>query len=284
MHKTEPQIEIIEGLDRKSLITVTYSTGNTDVPWHTHAETEIVYINEGYGTGIIGDKLIRYSPGDLFFIGGYLPHSFRSDSENIGGDNIHFIVQFNPKLLNDELLSLDEWKNISRLKKQLCHGIYIKGDLAKLISDKLKTIPQEQSLLNCLKLYESLEITACATHEKVSSISYSNNYHENSRIGKIMNYLMLHFDNEISIDEMAEMVNLSKPAFCNYFKRMVKKRFSEFLNELRINRACTLLSQTDLTISEICYRCGFTNLSYFNRIFLKQKNTSPLKFRKTTAK
>lgn len=284
MGNNEPKIEIIKGLESKALITANYSAGHTDVPWHTHGESEILYINEGFGTGIIGDKLIRYGPGDLIVVGGHLPHSFCSDSESIGKDNSHFLVQFNPKLLNDELLSLNEWSTIADLKNMLNHGVLIKGETAADIAQMLKKMDNASPFRSSLMLYESLEKIATSEKKMISAVAYSSSYHENSRIGKIMNYLFLNFDKDVSIESLAEMVNLSKPAFCNYFKRMVHKRFSEFLNELRINRACTLLRQTDLTVSEICYRCGFSNLAYFNRTFLKLKNTSPLKYRKMVTK
>jgi AraC-like DNA-binding protein len=72
---------------------------------------------------------------------------------------------------------------------------------------------------------------------------------------------------------------MQKAAFCRYFKRKTKKKFTEFVNETRIMHAQKLLSESDKTISEVAFECGYENTSYFNRQFKLCCNTSPSVFR-----
>ena len=82
-----------------------------------------------------------------------------------------------------------------------------------------------------------------------------------------MNFIMLNYAREISLDEVAQLCSLTTSSFCRYFKSQTQKTFTEFLNEVRILNACKLLVKNDLTITEICYQVGYNNISHFNRQF-----------------
>ena len=74
-------------------------------------------------------------------------------------------------------------------------------------------------------------------------------------------------------------MSMSPSAFSRYFKRVMGKTFSRFVNELRIGQACRALLETDRPIAEIAYDCGFNNLSNFNRRFRELRGVSPRQFR-----
>jgi AraC-like DNA-binding protein len=88
------------------------------------------------------------------------------------------------------------------------------------------------------------------------------------------------YKNPINLQEASKLIHLSNTAFCKFFKRSIGKTFSDYLNDLRILHACTLLIETDKPISQIAVESGFENLAYFNRVFLKKKKLQPTVFRK----
>ena len=73
---------------------------------------------------------------------------------------------------------------------------------------------------------------------------------------------------------------MSESAFSNFFKKHTSLSYISYLNNLRIAKACRLLEGTMLSVSEICYECGFNNKSNFNRIFLKSRGVTPTVYRK----
>ena len=93
------------------------------------------------------------------------------------------------------------------------------------------------------------------------------NTSDTERINVVMNYIMQHYANDIKVEEIASLSNLTVSSFCRYFKSRTQKTFSEFLNEVRILNACKLLVKSDMTITEICYETGYNNISHFNRQF-----------------
>jgi len=87
------------------------------------------------------------------------------------------------------------------------------------------------------------------------------------------------YQNKITVDQVADLCNLTKPAFCRYFKKATGNTFINFLNQYRISQAKRLLL-SGKNISETCYSCGFESLSYFNRTFKKITTENPSQFKK----
>ena len=103
--------------------------------------------------------------------------------------------------------------------------------------------------------------------------------YDGNRLNKVIEFTFKEFSRTITLKEVATLANLTAEAFCKYFKTRTRKTYISFLNEIRVNHACRLLTE-DKSISTICYDCGFTNLSNFNRIFRKLKQHTPGEWRK----
>ncbi len=99
------------------------------------------------------------------------------------------------------------------------------------------------------------------------------------RLRKIYEYIEQSYQNPINMAEVASVANLTVPSFCNYFKKVVNQTYTDFVNEYRINKACQLL-MTECSIIDVCFACGFTNNSYFSKVFKSIKGKSPLEFKK----
>lgn len=254
--------------------------------WHYHPEIEIVYIARGEGTLYTGDYIGSFKKGDLFFIGSNVPHMFDSSpfdeikNEFSASYVIHANKNFFPEI-TDSKSSFYFVKNILKLSQR---GLVFKDsdDLEFLqILDKMNSdsdLENGVSFLSLLlKLYQQ-------PHKSVlSSENWLEHYEvKDVRLNKIMKYIMQNFQKEINLDDVANISGMNKSAFCRYFKVKTGKSFVTFLNELRINYSCKLLSDTDpvKSIAEACYQSGFNSLSYYNRTFKKQKGVAPRLYKK----
>ena len=104
---------------------------------------------------------------------------------------------------------------------------------------------------------------------------------DNDKLDIIYDYVRDNFDRDLPLTEMAELVNMTIPSFCRYFKKLTKKTFVSFLNEVRIVHACKLISEQKMTITEISYECGFNNFSHFTKSFKKITGYTPTEYRKS---
>ena len=104
---------------------------------------------------------------------------------------------------------------------------------------------------------------------------------DSRRIDKVMQHLNQCFDREITLAEAAKITSMSEVAFSRFFKNKTAKTFVDTLNEIRLGHASRMLIDTSHNINEVAYKCGFNNMSNFNRIFKKKKNCTPKEFRET---
>ena len=107
-----------------------------------------------------------------------------------------------------------------------------------------------------------------------------NNEKESKRLSVVMNWILQSYEKDIRIAEAAAMCGMSENAFSRFFSQRTRKTFSGYITELRLHKACKLLKENELSVTSICYDCGFNNVSNFNRQFLKEYKMSPVKYRK----
>ena len=136
-----------------------------------------------------------------------------------------------------------------------------------------------QKLLTLIKILNDLSISKDVTVLNSENFD-SENIQENERIKKVFNYIKLNYKEEVSLNEVSDLVFMTPPSFCRYFKSMTNRTFTTFLNEYRINNAIKLLAQSEIDIKNICFQCGYNNFSHFNRLFKKQIHMTPSEYRK----
>ncbi|MFW5700724.1 MAG: helix-turn-helix domain-containing protein, partial [Cyclobacteriaceae bacterium] len=109
---------------------------------------------------------------------------------------------------------------------------------------------------------------------------YSNlNEAENQRMNTIYSYLAKNYQREISLQEISQLANMSPTSFCRFFKSRTNKTLFRFINEIRIGHACKLLIDNEMSVTEICYACGFNHFSNFHKQFVALKKLTPLKYK-----
>ena len=248
--------------------------------YHFHPEYEIVCVLNGSGTRHVGNNFSRYENGDLVFLGPNLPHA--GFGLNAHGLHEEIVIQIKEDVFNQSILTRPEMFAIRALLERVKHGVCFSGETKDCVTRKLRRLLKLSQFEKYMELLSILHIMATSTEYvllnedlKISSSIAKNNL----RLQNIFNYVEEHFSEEIEIKKVASIANLSVPAFCNYFRKIMNTTFTDFVNQYRIQRACSLL-QEERTIYETCFECGFNNVAYFNKVFKQITFKTPSEFKK----
>jgi len=255
--------------------------------WHYHQEYELSFITEGSGKRIVGDSVEEFHPGDLIFIGPRIPHVWFSGSPMLRQPSERTLesvyLLFNQDILPDGLTSLPEFSHVNRALKLSERGLRITGDTLNQVSRIMLQLPYLSGMKRLMFFYEIMDIIGCSTSfQFLASKSYVKSKFEtaNMRVKGIHEFLMKNYQEEINLEEVADIVHMAPASTCRFFKSSTGLTIFEYLNKIKIDFACKLLLNTDLNIVDISYDCGFNNLSHFNKQFRKFIGKTPTQFRK----
>ena len=246
--------------------------------WHYHPEYELTYIVKGNGYRIVGNSYEYFNDGDLVLLGNHLPHTWSGKlNDDIKSDAV--VIQFSKEFMAP-FLGLKESLLIKNMLDTSVRGIRFEPD-EELVS-KIIALTETNGVDKILMLISVLDDLSKKQPILIASNSFHNVVSKKNemRINKVCLYIQNNFYTKISLKEVADLIFLTESNFCKFFKKATGKTYSDYLNELRINEACRLLVQTEKSINQISFECGFESLSYFNRVFLSKKEMTPSMFRK----
>lgn len=95
----------------------------------------------------------------------------------------------------------------------------------------------------------------------------------------MVSFIYLHYAEQISLNEIAASGNVSRSKCCLIFKHYLQQSPVDFLNAFRLKTSCNLLRNTEKSVTEIAFSCGFNHLSYFSKLFIKNFGCSPREYR-----
>ena len=248
--------------------------------WHYHPEYELVYIEGVSGTRHVDDHISTYEGSDLVFIGPNVPHL--NFDYGLKTDYREVVVQLSEAFLKTSVLSLPELADVAHLFERAKQGISFGGATKQRIGERLMQLPGEsplQQLLLLLALFQELATTAEYSLLAARPVEHVYKLGEQQRIRRLYQFVEENYQRQITLDEAADLTNLTKAAFCRYVKRMTRLTFTGFLNQYRVNQAKTRLLAGD-TMTEACFGNGFESLLYFNRVFRTRTGENPSQFRK----
>ena len=260
-------------------------------PWHFHPEFELVLVVKSTGQRIIGDKIERFSDGDLVFMGPNLPHVYNNDSKyyeerkNLFAEAI--VIHFSEESLGKRFFELPEMTLVKQLFLRSHCGLKIEGRTREKIAVKMHRMLSLKGSSRVIALLSILEILSVSAEYKLLSstgFTLKSNSLETERMTKVHEYILLNFKKNLSLEEVAGIANMTPNSFCRLFKSHTRKTFVTFINEIRIGYACKLISENKKATADICYSSGFNNLSNFNRQFKKITKKSPLQDKKSIQK
>lgn len=252
-------------------------------PFHLHDEYELILIKKSHGKLYLGNNVLNFSDGDLFLFAPGLPHCFYNPSgyeeENILAHAI--VIQFQKDFLGDSFSDKREASQLIRLMEKSKFGIQF-FNLKKSTLKKFQRLNQKKNLKKLGDFLWILDELAAKRNIKLLSSEHTLNLcsiNDSKIINNVYKYVAENFQKEIDFNVAASVANMQRSAFCRYFKRKTKKKFSEFVNETRIMHGKKLLAESDKTIMEIAFECGYENTSYFNRQFKILNGFTPTEFR-----
>lgn len=253
--------------------------------WHYHDNYEISFITEGTGKRIVADSIEEFQPGDLVFIGRNLPHTWIVDKEQLTPNKRTLemvFLQFPPEALSPELLALPEFRFVANALNQSERGLRITGQTLNSVSEIMLQLPYLDNFERFLQFFRlmdsigrSTELVSLASRDYIHKRFQSNN----KRIQTIHEYLMKNYRESIDLKQIASLVSMAEGSLCRFFKMQVGITIFEYLNKIKIEFACKLLMDYNLSILDVAIDSGFNNLSHFNKQFKLITGVTPKEYR-----
>jgi AraC-like DNA-binding protein/uncharacterized RmlC-like cupin family protein len=282
MKKVEAALEVISPSYGSSFTIVKYdeSTNSKSHLWHYHPEIELVYVRGGTGKRQIGSHLSYFTDGDLILIGSNLPHCGFTNIQT--GNKSETVIQMKPDFVGTSFFNIPEMVAVKNLLQQAKAGIAFLGETKEKIGAKIELMDQLEPFERLMMLWTVLHDMSVSNESIILNavgFSLELQVQDNDRINVVFNFVKDHFQEPIALEEVADLVSMTIPSFCRYFKKITNKTFTTFVNEYRIVHASKLLAEKPMTINEVCFESGFNNFSHFNKSFKAYTGKSASQYR-----
>ncbi len=248
--------------------------------WHFHPELELVYVNKGQGKRHIGNHLSYFNNSQLILLGSNLPHYGFTDRLTSKGSET--IIQFKPDFLGELFFLKPEMAAIKQLLERAKQGILFQPETKKYVGPKIESLIHYEGFERIIKLLEILNDLGKSTDYtllNVDGIAFETEPKDNDKLNIIFKYINNNFTRQITLEEIADKVSMTEPAFCRYLKKATGKTFTKLVNEYRVVHATKLLNESQLSITDVCFESGFNNFSHFNKLFNEITGKSASKYR-----
>ena len=262
-----------------------WSPYHTQPSFHSHPELELVFVIEGYGKRIIGNKIEPFESGDMVFIGSNVPHLWLSDpafyEENSGLRSKVIVSYFNPKTFLQIFESIKEFEGIREMIKQSSKGIRIFGETRNIIAKKLIALSNINGFEKVEGLLQIMHLISVSTEKEFIVNNEPDHYDDlyPDRLVNVIKFVKENLHEQISLRQVADIACMTEQSFSRFFKKRTKKSFMQFLNDLRIAQACQLLIQSNKPVSDIANLCGYNSSSHFCKVFKDHIGVSPFQYR-----
>ena len=268
----KPKFEKVALGNQKSIRAYRYHGTNFDAPWHFHPQHELTLIEKSKGTKFIGDYVGPFAEDELVLIRSNVPHCWKNNSK-IETDCTSLVIQWNIGIY----ARVPEMDGVFKMLKDASKGLLFKKE------DTLKVIELLRELLNVegtelyLKLQSLLVMLSNFEYRELSERSFIDDLPSefSSRIRKIHDFVENNYQRKIHLKELAALVNMSDQSFSRFFSKIMGRPFFTFLNQYRINIAKRMLMDTDWSVREICFACGYESIPFFHRQFKKFTKQTP---------
>ncbi len=258
---------------------------NPRVRWHYHDEYELHYIVTTSGEAFVGDYIGTFHPGNLVLVGPRLPHNWISATN----EREHYplrdmLVQFNHSSIADVVGQLPELRELLPLLDAARYGIEF-HNMQQRADFYMRAIRSATGPAQLGLFFQFMhELAQCQDCRRLSTVAMESHADEDglNKIDTVVKFVMEHYDEDISLKQVAGMLRMTESYFSRFFKKSTSNTFSEFLTQIRIGKACELLSNSDQQITNICFQVGYKNVANFNRRFLECKKLTPREYRRQT--
>ena len=253
-----------------------------DFPLHYHEEYELNLILHASGAKrIVGDSIETIDDVELVLVGPNLYHAWfthKCQSEQI----TELTIQFHKDLFEDRLLRRNQLSFIKTMFDKAQRGILFSHDTIERLLPRLLTLEQKNGFDSVLELFSILHDLSTSRNMRTLSDATSDNAQLNynsRRIEKVFEYMNANYSRPITLSEVSKVANMPEASFSRFIRKRIGSTFIDSLNEIRLGHATRMLIDTTHNVAEVAYKCGFNNISNFNRTFKKRKGCTPKEFR-----
>jgi len=255
-----------------------------DFPLHYHDEYELnLIINAKGAKRVVGGHIEVIDDMELVLIGPNLYHAWfthQCQSEEI----TEVTIQFHKDLFDERFLKRNQLSFVKSMLERSQRGILFSHETIAALKDRLLALDKKTGFDSVLELLSILhDLSISRNMRTLSDLSFTNEkFNYNSRrIEKVFEYMNDNYNKQVSLAEVSRIANMPEASFSRFIKKRTGKTFIDSLNEIRLGHASRMLIDTTNTVAEIAYKCGFNNISNFNRIFKRKKFCIPKEFRET---
>lgn len=244
---------------------------------HQHTEVELIWVREGSSVLTVNNQTFSLKEGDLLLCQSGSIHYSEKQAKNV----LEFIL-FNPSLIQSRRVPLSLSTQHFKAKKLNKYGMdkSVERIFTDISHELTSHEPFYQNVVqNTLKtfLYRLQRYFPVTSTDDMSTSKKSSPF-----ISEALSYMEANLSEELSLEQIAKVLNIDSGYFSRIFKKYTGLNFVQYRNSLRLDNAIKLLQETDKSISDIAFDCGFQNIRTFNRVFIQYTSKSPMEFRKDT--
>ena len=285
MPTSKPELELVERTG-SSVRYLQHGYPDPLVRWHYHEELELHLIVATQGKAFVGDYIGPFAPGHLVLTGPMLPHNWLSNADSAYCPLRDMVVQFPKALLYFENQRLQDLQALRPLLERARFGIEFLGFDTDKIRQSLEQIRDSAGAARLGLLFVLLDQLAHWHDYRLLSSERIQGQHDQrtiEQINLVVTHIAQHYQRQLKLEELAALLKMNPSYFSRFFRAATGLSVANFINRMRISRACQLLIDSPEFVSAISYRVGFNNLANFNRQFLRLKNMTPNQYRKSMA-
>ena len=251
--------------------------------WNYHPELEVHLIRDSNGKAFVGDYIGEFGPGYLAIVGPNIPHNWVSNlrpGQICRGRDV--VLQFSQNILDGAAKFFPEIVQLTEFLEATHRGLEFYGATALRGGEIMEEIGENAGYCRLLLFLELLSHLA-SSHEfrRLTSIDYVPcvDEHGTNIVQVVMGYILSNLS-KARMSEAAKLARMSTSTFSRFFKKNSGQNFIDFVHKVRISQACNLLANSSESITDICFACGYNNISNFNRHFLRSKHVIPSVYRR----
>lgn len=273
----------ITPLGKNDLFIANYWPDNQmDFPLHFHEDYELNLTLNVRGKRILGNLVEDFTEKDLVITTPNVLHCYKRDDAFQNTRCEVVVIQFPKELPSWGIFDTDQLRNIRNMLCQPAPGLKFSEQTAEAVRERLLRLPTVEGFEGVQLFLDILHELACADRTQVELIgvqSSDSSFPHSRRINRIVQFVEKNYNRKISLEDVGELVGMSASSVSRFFKKRTRHNFWDYLNGFRIDRAAQMMIETEHTISEISYACGFNNISNFNRVFRERIGTTPSDYR-----
>lgn len=253
--------------------------------WHWHPEIELTLVMEGRIRYQVNDQVYDLQPGDGLFCNTNALHTGHMID---GGDCYYISTTFHPRVIygfEGSVLQTDYVNPILNDASFGSRAFHPDAGWQSRLLDALREIyilylehPPTFELLVQQQL-SAIWLEICTHMESVRPGDSAGTGRDIERLRSILRFIQEHYAEKITLDDIADQINICKSECCRFFKKHMDESLFDYLLYYRVEKSLPLLAEGRLSITDIAEQTGFSSPGYFSRVFRKQMNCTPTQYR-----